>query len=51
MSKAKTKDSNAPAAQGSYSTGNRGDSALNRNKSGNHHGNRQSANKTPSNGK
>lgn len=51
MSKTRNKNSELPVTKASYSTGTRGDSALHRNQSGNHHGNRHKAQKIPSSGK
>jgi hypothetical protein len=51
MSKTRNKNSDTPVEKSSYSTGTRGDSAFQRNQSGNHHGNRVKATKIPSSGK
>lgn len=51
MSKTRNKNANTPVDKSSYSTGTRGESAFNRNQSGNHHGDRRSATKVPSAGK
>ncbi len=51
MSKTRNKNSDMPVEKASYSTGTRGESAFSRNQSGNHHGDRHGATKTPSNGK
>lgn len=51
MSKARNKSTDTPVEKTSTSTGTRGESAFQRDQSGNHHGNRQKANKIPSSGK
>lgn len=51
MSKARNKNSDTPVDKTSNSTGTRGESAFQRDQSGNHHGNRQRANRVPSSGK
>jgi len=52
MSKARNKTTpDMPVEKTSTSTGTRGDSAFQRNQSGNHHGDRAGATKSPSSGK
>lgn len=51
MSKARNKSSDVPVEKTSTSTGARGESAFQRDQSGNHHGNRARATKIPSSGK
>ena len=51
MSKARNKSTDVPVEKTSTSTGARGESAFQRDQSGNHHGNRAKATKTPSSGR
>jgi hypothetical protein len=51
MSKTQNSNSNVPTEKSSYSTGTRGESALQRNISGNHHGNRQKSRRPLRSGK
>lgn len=47
MSSNKSSTSNVPSEKASYSTGTRGESALSRNISGNHHGDRVKSQRVP----
>lgn len=51
MSKARNKSTDVPVEKTSTSTGARGESAFKRDQSGNHRGNRASAERTSSSGK
>lgn len=51
MSKTRNKGTDVPVHKTSTSTGSRGESAFQRDQSGNHHGNRARANRIPSRGK
>lgn len=51
MSKARNKSTDVPVEKTSTSTGSRGDSAFQRDQSGNHHGDRARATRIPSNGR
>lgn len=51
MSKARNKSTDVPVEKTSSSTGSRGESAFQRDQSGNHHGDRPRITRTPSSGR